>query len=175
MLHYNALLSLPPLLLGTATEVYDYMRLLWSRVGRTHCPACERHIVPDTVSSSVDRVLELPTGTRIQVAFPLPRSGESTHELVVSNLRALGFVRLLVDGDAIDLSDPEADAPAQLGRDVTAIPYRDIEVVRGPAGPPFLRLHGRAAATCAELGVGTIHLSLSHERSHAVATVILED
>ncbi len=103
---------------GTATEVYDYMRLLWSRVGRTHCPECDRHVVPDTVSSAADRVLELPAGTRIQVAFPLPHGDEITHELVVSNLRTLGFVRLLVDGDAVDLSDAEAGDPAAFGRDI---------------------------------------------------------
>ena len=82
---------------GTATEVYDYMRLLWARVGRTHCPECDRHVQPDTVSSAVDRVLKLGSGVRIQVAFPLPRSEQIKHELVVSNLRALGFFRLLVD------------------------------------------------------------------------------
>ena len=105
---------------GTATEVYDYLRLLWSRVGRTHCPECSRHVRPDAVGSAVDRVLDLPTGARIQVTFPLPRSAEITHELVVSNLRAMGFVRLLVDGVAVDLGGGEADDPASLGIDVTA-------------------------------------------------------
>jgi len=105
---------------GTATEVYDYLRLLWSRVGRTHCPECGRHVRPDTVSSAVDRVLTLPKGARIQVTFPLPRSAEIKHQLVVSNLRAMGFVRLLVDGDSVDLSGEEAETPEGLGRDVTA-------------------------------------------------------
>jgi len=105
---------------GTATEVYDYMRLLWSRVGRTLCPECGRHVRPDTVSAAVDRVCDLPEGTRIQVAFPLPRSERISHELVVSNLRALGFVRILVDGDPEDLSPSAADSPEGLGRDVTA-------------------------------------------------------
>ncbi len=105
---------------GTATEVYDYMRLLWSRVGRTHCPECDRWVRPDTVSSAVDRVHELPEGTRIQVTFPLPRSEEIKHELVVANLRAMGFVRILVDGDNVDLSEVEAESPEGLGRDVTA-------------------------------------------------------
>ncbi|MCH1569997.1 MAG: excinuclease ABC subunit UvrA, partial [Longimicrobiales bacterium] len=104
---------------GTATEVYDYMRLLWARVGRTHCPECDRHVQPDTVSTAVDRVLELGSGARIQVAFPLPRSAEIKHELVVANLRTLGFVRLLVDGQPVDISGPEADTPGDLGRDLT--------------------------------------------------------
>jgi excinuclease ABC subunit A len=93
---------------GTATEVYDYLRLLWSRVGHTHCPECGRDVRPDTVSSAVDRVLELPSGTRFQVTFPLPRSERVTHALVVSNLRAMGFVRVLADGVSIDLSGEDA-------------------------------------------------------------------
>ena len=104
---------------GTATEVYDYMRLLWARVGRTHCPVCDRHVQPDTVSSAVDRVLDLGPGVRIQVAFPLPRSEEIKHELVVSNLRALGFVRLLVDGVQVDISGPDADHPEDFVVDLT--------------------------------------------------------
>lgn len=112
---------------GTATEVYDYLRLLWSRVGRTHCPECDRHIVPDTVSSAADRTLMLPPGTRIQVVFALPRSDEIKHELVVTNLRAMGFVRLLADGESVDLSGPDADTPETLGRDLTA--SRELLVV----------------------------------------------
>ncbi|MDH3269791.1 MAG: excinuclease ABC subunit UvrA [Gemmatimonadota bacterium] len=105
---------------GTATEVYDYMRLLWSRVGRTHCPECGRRVRPDTVSGAVDRVLELGAGARIQVSFPLPRSEEITHELVVSNLLAMGFVRVMIDGDPVDLSGPGAETTEGLGLDVTA-------------------------------------------------------
>jgi excinuclease ABC subunit A len=104
---------------GTATEVYDYLRLLWSRVGHSHCPECGRHVRPDTVSSAVDRVLDLPDGMRIQVAFPLPRSAEITHELLVSNLRAMGFVRVLVDGALVDLSGAEAGEASTLGTDLT--------------------------------------------------------
>jgi excinuclease ABC subunit A len=103
---------------GTATEVHDYLRLLWSRVGRTHCPECGRHVKPDTVSGAVDQVLSLPRGTRIQVTFPLPLSGEVTHALVVANLRAMGFMRALVEGDAVDLSSPEAEDAADLGHDL---------------------------------------------------------
>lgn len=89
---------------GTATEVYDYLRLLWSRVGRTHCPRCDQHVQPDTVSTAVDRVLSLPDGTKIQVTFPLSVSEHVTHEFVISNLRAMGFVRLLIDGISVDIS-----------------------------------------------------------------------
>ena len=83
---------------GTATEIYDYLRLLWARVGRTVCPKCGRELKPDTVQSVTDAVLALPVDTRFYVAAPLKLSSEVTHEVVVENLRAQGFVRLGVDG-----------------------------------------------------------------------------
>ncbi len=83
---------------GTATEIYDYLRLLWVRIGRTFCPLCGREMRPDTVQSVSDVVLGLPAGTRFYVAFPQILSDEVTHEVVVENLRAQGFVRVIVDG-----------------------------------------------------------------------------
>src|SRR5690606_38032817 len=96
---------------GTATEAYDFMRLLWARAGRTHCPVCDRHIVPDTVQSATDTVLRLPEGSRLLVTFPLPRSARITHERVLENLRALGFMRVLANGELLDLDDPAMDSP----------------------------------------------------------------
>ena len=88
---------------GTVTEIYDYLRLLWARVGRTICPGthddpCGREIRPDTVDSAVDRILMLEPRTRILIAFPLPVSARVTHALIVENLRALGYQRVLADG-----------------------------------------------------------------------------
>src|SRR4051812_40592427 len=83
---------------GTATEVYDYLRLLWARVGRTFCPKCGREMRPDTVQSVTDAVLGLPAGTRFYVTYPLVLSPEVTHEGAGENLPAQGFVRLSVDG-----------------------------------------------------------------------------
>ena len=76
---------------GTATEVYDYLRLLWARVGRTYCPECGEQVRPDTVTSAVDGVLELPEGSKIQVTFPLKLSGRVNHALVVDNLPGPGL------------------------------------------------------------------------------------
>ncbi len=90
---------------GTATEIYDYLRLLWARVGHTFCPLCGREMRPDTVQSVVDAVLLLRPGLRFHVAFPLARSPEVTHEVVVENLRAQGFVRVSVDGAIKHLDD----------------------------------------------------------------------
>jgi excinuclease ABC subunit A len=83
---------------GTATEIYDYLRLLWARIGRTFCPLCGREMRPDTVQSASDTVLAVATGTRFYVTFPLILSDEVTHEVVVENLRAQGFVRVILDG-----------------------------------------------------------------------------
>jgi excinuclease ABC subunit A len=109
---------------GTATEVHDYLRLLWARVGRTYCPGtatdpCGREVRPDTVQSASDATLALPKGTRVMVCFPLPLSARVTHNLVVENLRALGFVRVLADGQELhldDLSEAEADNGVDLTR-----------------------------------------------------------
>ena len=99
---------------GTATEIHDYLRLLWARIGRTYCPQCGREIRPDTVQSAVDRVGKLPRGTRIQITFPLPLSSEVTDELIVENLRTLGFIRVLADGREVYLgrADDGADGTA---------------------------------------------------------------
>ncbi|HET6762980.1 MAG TPA: hypothetical protein VFH27_04885, partial [Longimicrobiaceae bacterium] len=100
---------------GTATEVYDYLRLLWARAGRTYCPGtadqpCGREVRPDNVQSATDAVLALPAGSRVMICFPLPLSARVTHALVVENLRALGFVRVLTDGAEVHLDELPEDA-----------------------------------------------------------------
>ncbi len=92
---------------GTATEIYDYLRLLWARVGHTFCPLCGRELKPDTVQSVTDAVTSLPSGTRFYVAAPLKLSSEVSHEVVVENLRAQGFVRISLDGTVIHLDELE--------------------------------------------------------------------
>ena len=139
---------------GTATEVYDYMRLLWARVGRTHCPECDRHVQPDTVSSAVDRVLKLGSGVRIQVAFPLPRSEQIKHELVVSNLRALGFFRLLVDGVQVDISGPDADHPDNFTVDLTVAEELLVIVDRIKTDPDDIGRLADSLGTCFVEGEG---------------------
>jgi excinuclease ABC subunit A len=94
---------------GTVTEVYDHLRLLWSRVGTTVCPDCEKPVVPDTVQAATDRVLESSAGARAIVAFPLKLSDEITHAMAVSNLRSQGYVRVLADGTEIYLPDLPGD------------------------------------------------------------------
>jgi excinuclease ABC subunit A len=90
---------------GTATEVYDHLRLLWARVGRSYCRACGAPVRRDTPQSAVDDVLAAVPGGRVQVAFPLPPIARLTHEAMVENLRALGFVRVQADGTAYRLDE----------------------------------------------------------------------
>jgi len=95
---------------GTATEIYDYLRLLWARVGHTHCPLCGREMKPDTVQSVTDAILALPSGTRFSVAFPLRTSALVTHQVVAENLRAQGYLRVSVDSQVLHLDDVDAQA-----------------------------------------------------------------
>ena len=90
---------------GTATEIYDYLRLLWARVGRTHCRVCDREMRPDTVQSATDQVLALAARARFSVAFPVKRSDAVTHDVIVENLKAQGFVRVQADGRTLHLED----------------------------------------------------------------------
>ncbi len=95
---------------GTATEVYDYLRLLWARVGHTFCPVCGRELAPDTVQSVTDRVASLPAGTRFLVAFPLHFSAAVRPAVLYENLRAQGFVRLAIGDRVAHLDALEAEA-----------------------------------------------------------------
>ena len=94
---------------GTATEIYDYLRLLWARVGRTYCPLCGREMTPDTVESVVDQLLALDAGTRLLIGFPLRLSAKVTHAVVVENLRAQGFMRVVADGRTLHVDDFAAE------------------------------------------------------------------
>ena len=100
---------------GTATEIYDYLRLLWARAGRTYCRVCGRELRPDTVQSVTDVVRALPEGTRFAVACPLIRSAEVTHAVIDENLRYRGFVRVAV-GDRMLHLDELAAAGIDLAR-----------------------------------------------------------
>lgn len=105
---------------GTGTEIYDYLRLLWARVGRTHCRTCDRELRPATVASVRAAIETLPAGTRFVVAAPLIRSDQVTHDVLVENLRARGFLRVAVDGDVRHLDDLGTSDLAQV-RDVLVV------------------------------------------------------
>ena len=90
---------------GTATEIYDYMRLLYARVGHAHCHLCGREISQLTVDQMADRVLSLPTGKRIHVVAPVVRGKKGQHRDVLAKIERGGFVRVRVDGETMEVHD----------------------------------------------------------------------
>ena len=90
---------------GTVTEIYDYLRLLWARIGVPHCPQCGREIRQQTIDQIVDQIMELPKGTRIQLLAPVVRSRKGEHAKVLEDAKRSGYVRARVDGEIRDLSD----------------------------------------------------------------------
>jgi excinuclease ABC subunit A len=91
---------------GTITEVYDYLRLLWARIGKPHCPVCGEPITKQTPQQIVDRVLEMPEGTRFQVIAPVIRERKGEYVDLFADLQAKGFARVRVDGVVHPLTDP---------------------------------------------------------------------
>ncbi len=90
---------------GTVTEIYDYMRLLWARVGVPHCPKCGKEILRQTIDQIIDQILALPEGTRIQIMAPVVRGRKGEHARVFEDARKSGYVRARVDGNLYDLSE----------------------------------------------------------------------
>lgn len=90
---------------GTVTEIYDYLRLIYARIGTPHCPVCGREISMETVDGIVDKVLKLPEGERIQILAPLVRGKKGEHVKVLDSARKSGYVRVRVDGSIYDLSE----------------------------------------------------------------------
>ena len=90
---------------GTVTEIYDYLRLLWARVGTPHCPKCGKEIKQQTVDQIIDQVMALPEATRIQVMAPVIRGKKGEHQKVFEDARRSGYVRARVDGSLYELTE----------------------------------------------------------------------
>lgn len=90
---------------GTVTEIYDYLRLLYARIGIPHCPVCGREIKQQTVDQIVDSILTLPEGTKFQILSPVVRGKKGEHAKELANALKSGFVRARIDGEIMDLSD----------------------------------------------------------------------
>ncbi len=92
---------------GTVTEIYDYFRLLYARIGIPHCPNCGREISKQTVDQMVDQVMQLPEKTKLLILSPVVRGKKGMHEKVLDRARRAGYVRVRIDGNQYDLSDEE--------------------------------------------------------------------
>ena len=90
---------------GTVTEIYDYLRLLWARVGVPHCPKCGKEIRRQSIDQIVDQIMALPEGSRIQILAPVIRGKKGEHVKVLEDAKKSGYVRARVDGIAYDLSE----------------------------------------------------------------------
>ncbi|CDI50709.1 excinuclease ABC subunit A [Clostridium tetani 12124569] len=90
---------------GTVTEIYDYLRLLYARVGKPHCPKCGKEIQQQTVDQMIDKILELPERTRIQVLAPIIKGRKGEHVKVIENIIKGGYVRARIDGEIIELQE----------------------------------------------------------------------
>lgn len=90
---------------GTVTEIYDYLRLLYARIGTPHCPKCGKEISKQTLDQIVDRVLSLPEGSRIQVLAPVIRGKKGEHKKILQDAKKNGYVRVKADGEMYDLSE----------------------------------------------------------------------
>ncbi len=90
---------------ATVTEIYDYLRLLFARIGHPHCPRCGRPIAQQTVDQVVDQLLALPPGTRVNLMAPLVRGRKGEHEKVLEDIRRGGYVRVRVDGQVVETSE----------------------------------------------------------------------
>lgn len=90
---------------GTVTEIYDYLRLLFGRAGEPHCPHCDREISPQTIDQMADHVMELPDRSRFQILAPVVRGKKGTHQQLLSSLASEGFVRVRVDSEVKELTE----------------------------------------------------------------------
>jgi len=90
---------------GTVTEIYDYLRLLYARVGTIHCPKCGKEIEKQSIDQMVDRILELAEGTKFQVLAPIVKGKKGRHEKVLAQAKKSGYVRVVIDGNAYELSE----------------------------------------------------------------------
>lgn len=90
---------------GTVTEIYDYLRLLFGRAGEPHCPICDRNIAPQTIDQMSDRVMELPDRTRFHLLAPVVRGKKGTHKKLLSSLLSQGYARVRINGEVRELTD----------------------------------------------------------------------
>jgi len=140
--------------MGTVTEIYDYLRLLFSRAGHPHCPKCGREIAMQTVQQIVDAIQELPDGSRIVILAPLIKDRKGEYQSVFDDLRKAGYVRVRVDGDIHDLSD-EFRLDKNKKHSIEAVVDR---LVMGQSGS-----QGRLAdsvETALKLGAGVVLVSI---------------
>ena len=145
---------------GTVTEVYDYLRLLYARVGIAHCPECGRVVARQTVQQIVDAILALPQGSRILILAPLIKDRKGEHRRIFDGIRRAGLVRVRVDGDVRDVGE-EIELERYKGHTIEAVVDRlVVEVSKDrDTGLDTLRL-ADSVETALKLGDGVVKVVL---------------
>ena len=141
---------------GTVTEVYDYLRLLWARVGTPHCPKCGKEIRQQTVDQIIDQVLALPEGSRIQVMAPVVRGKKGEHQKIFEDAKRSGYVRVRADGNLYELDE---DIPLEKNK------KHNIEIVvdRLIIRPDIQQRLTDSVETAASLSGGLVVVNLLRE------------
>ena len=111
---------------GTVTEIYDYLRLLYARVGVPHCPKCGKEITQQSVDQIVDQIMELKERSKIMILAPIIRERKGTHEKVLENIKKQGFVRARIDGEIYDLTEDEIKLEKNIKHNIEAVVDRII-------------------------------------------------
>ncbi len=147
---------------GTITEIYDYMRLLYARAGRPHCPNCGREIQQQTVQEIVDAVQAIPEGSRIMILAPIIKDRKGEHQKVLEDLRKAGYVRARIDGEVSDL-DSIIELEKYKMHTIEAVVDRLVihspESVAGEIDPDRTRL-ADSVGTALKLGKGLVMISI---------------
>ena len=141
---------------GTVTEIYDYLRLLWARVGVPHCPKCGKEIRQQTVDQIVDQLMQYPEGTRMQILAPMIRGRKGEYAKLFDDARKSGYVRCRVDGSVYDLSE-EIKLNKNLKHNI------DIVVDRLIVRPDVLRRLTDSVETAAGMAGGLITVNLTED------------
>ena len=141
---------------GTVTEIYDYLRLLWARVGTPHCPNCGKEIRQQSIDQIIDQIMALPEGTRIQVLAPVIRGKKGEHLKVFENARKSGYVRVRADGNLYDLTE-------EIVLEKNKKHSIEIVVDRLVIRPDIVRRLTDSVETAASLGGGLVLVDLVRE------------
>lgn len=153
---------------GTVTEIYDYLRLLFGRAGEPHCPKCDRSIASETIDQMCDRVMSLPEGTRFQILAPVVRGKKGSFQKLLSSFASQGFVRVRVDGEVLRL-----DEKIELNKNKT----HNIEIVvdRLVKKPEITeRLHD-SLSTCLSQAEGLAMIEILNKDSDENETIVFSE
>jgi len=141
---------------GTVTEIYDYLRLLWARIGVPHCPNCGKEIRQQSIDQIIDQIMALPEGTRIQVLAPVIRGKKGEHVKVLENARKSGYVRVRADGNIYELTE-------EIALEKNKKHSIEIVVDRLIIRPDITRRLTDSVETAASLGGGLVLVDLVKE------------